>query len=154
MAKLMRRMPHLFKNAGDTKVARDYLDHKLREDPNWEIGNSPSAIETLDETGYDPDHLREWCTQWLSANQINSLQQAIRMAAHHQRVYKRTVMLSPRAHMLVKTLAEIEEMKISEVIEVYLEQALRERHRMVLKTVVDENYGTVHHDIAPLASES
>lgn len=154
MAKPLRRLTHLFKTPSDTKVARDYLDHKLREDIRWGNGNAPPAMETLTQIGYDPDHLREWCAQWLSPDQINSLQQALRLAAHHQRVYKRTVMLSPRAHLLVKTLAELEEMKISDVIELYLEQVLRDRHHLSLKTVVDEHSGAIYHNIDPIPGES
>ncbi len=153
MAKISDRLFHLFKSPAETKIARDFLKQKLRETPPW-LDNEPAeAFAALARIAPDPERLREWCAESLSQEQIHVLQRILRMASQHQRVYKRTVMLSPRAHLLVKTLAELEDMNMSDVIEQHLDRILGERHGMALRTIIDEVSGQVDHDILPATND-
>ena len=94
--------------------------------------------------------MQAWCEQWLSIDQFKVLPQVLRMVANHQKVHKRTVLLTPRAHFLVKTMSEIEGVNFSELIEEHLESTLRERHKLGLVTEIEENANQVNYLIAPL----
>jgi hypothetical protein len=148
MAKISQRLSQIFKSPAEAKIARDFLEQKLQETPPWG-GEADGARDAFAMAGRDPERLRGWCEQWLSDGQLRVLMQALRMASQHQRVYKRTVMLSPRAHLLVKTLAELEDLSMSDVIERHLDGVLEAAHGMALRTAIDERIGQVEHDILP-----
>lgn len=150
MVKALEHLSQLFKSPADAKIARDFLAQKLREPPRWVEDLEEQADMALVQAGTDPDALRAWCHEWLTPEQLRVLRQVLRMASQHQRVYKRTVMLSPRAHILVKTLAEREASNMSEVIERHLDRVLGERYGLALRTVIDERTGQIDHSILPL----
>ncbi|CAL1238884.1 hypothetical protein [Candidatus Methylocalor cossyra] len=149
MVKALERLAHLLKSPVEAKIARDYLTRKLREDPDWAAGKPAQAGVALAALGPEPESLHAWCAQWLTGDQVRALLAMLRLVSHHQRVYKRTVMLSPRAHLLVKTLAELEDSSMSEVIERHLDRVLVETHGRTLRTLVDERTGLVEHSILP-----
>lgn len=147
------RLSPLFKSTADAKIARDFLTQKLRDTQGWANHDNEHARIALAQAGTDPEALRAWCARWLNSEQTRMLRQILRMAAQHQRVYKRTVMLSPRAHLLVKTLAEREASNMSEVIERHLDRILGEDYGLALRTLIDERTGQIEHDILPLDSQ-
>lgn len=145
------RLSQMFKSPAQSKIARDFLERKLRDSPGWVGAASAEPLAALAAAGDDGGALAVWCAQWLAGEQIRALQKALRLAANHQRVYKRTVMLSPRAHLLVKALAEQQGVKMSDVIELYLDVILRDRFGLALRTTVDEQTGQVDHDVIGLS---
>lgn len=152
MVKISERLSQLFKSSAEARIAHDFLERKLRSAPSWETEDPVAALGALALAERDPERLGAWCGEWLSDEQIQVLRRALRMAAQHQRVYKRTVMLSPRAHLLVKTLSELEGLNMSDAIERHLERVIGERHGMMLRTMIDEGSGQVDHDILPAAA--
>jgi len=140
----------LFKQRNDAKLIHAYLLRKLQAFPSYVAANPARAIQELAQSGSDPERLQAWCEQWLSADQLKVLPQVLRMVANHQKVHKRTVLLTPRAHFLVKTMSEIEGVNFSELIEEHLESTLRERHKLGLVTEIEENANQVNYLIAPL----
>jgi macrodomain Ter protein organizer (MatP/YcbG family) len=145
-----KRLTRLFKSPTDTKVAGDFLIHQVVHHLNWDNINVAQALPTLILARHDPIALREWCSDWLTGEQIQVLSQVVRFAANHRRVHKRTVLLSPYAHLLIKTLAKLEGLNMSEALEIHLERALREKHGMTVETRVNDNSGTVDYEVAPL----
>lgn len=141
------RLSLMFKSPSHLKIARDFLEKKLRDNPGWLDKDSGEPLAALASVGDDGAALATWCAEWLTAEQVRSLQKALRLAANHQRVYKRTVMLSPRAHLLVKALAEQQGLRMSDVIEIYLDTILRDRFGLTLRTTVNEQTGQVDHDV-------
>jgi hypothetical protein len=154
MDRIPERVSQLFKSPVEASIARDFLGQKLRENPPWIEQEPARALETLDQVNHGIEPLRAWCAQWLTVDQIQILRQALRMASQHQRVYKRTAMLSPRAHLLVKTLAELEDLSISEVIERHLGRTLGECYGRTLRTTINERTGQVDHAILPSADKA
>jgi hypothetical protein len=154
MAKIPERLSQLLKSPAEASIAHDFLDRKLRENPPWVEREPARALETLAQAGHAIEPLRAWCAQWLTAEQIQVLRQALRMASQHQRVYKRTAMLSPRAHLLVKTLAELEGLSLSEAIERHLGRTLGERYGLILRTTINEHTGQIDHAILPPADNA
>ena len=153
MSRISERLSQLFKTPAETKIAQDFLEQKLSAPTLWAGEEAAVARADLASAVTDPERLRAWCARWLSADQVQVLLQVLRMAAQHQRVYKRTVMLSPRAHLLVKTLAELEGLNMSEVIERHLDQVLGDAHGMTLRTLINEQSGQIDHDILPLSRQ-
>jgi hypothetical protein len=137
------RLTSLFKLPAQLRIARDFLRQKLTALPD----GGGEALVALDAVGEDAQALAAWCADWLSGEQIRGLQKALRLAANQQRVYKRTVMLSPRAHLLVKTLSEREGLKMSDVIELHLHGVLYDRFGLAIRTLVDEHSGLIEHEI-------
>ena len=144
------RLAPLFKSPAQLKIARDFLERKLCDQPGWVGGEGDAPRMALAAAGCDGGALAAWCAEWLTGEQLRALQKALRLAANQQRVYKRTVMLSPRAHLLIKTLAEQHGLKMSDVIELYLYGVLRDRFGLTLQTTIDEQKGQVHHELVPL----
>jgi macrodomain Ter protein organizer (MatP/YcbG family) len=140
----------LFKQSNDAKVIHSYLLRKLRLDPSYIATNPAQAIQELAQAGNDPERLQDWCEQWLASDQIKGLSKVLRMVSNHQKVNKRTVLLTPRAHFLVKTMSEIEGVNFSELIEAHLESTLREHHKLDLVTEIEEEANQVNYLIAPL----
>jgi hypothetical protein len=154
MTQTPERLSHLFKLPAQLRIACDFLRQKLRDSPGWAGGEPGECLEALASTHYDAQALAAWCLQRLTGEQIRLLQKVLRLAANQQRVYKRTVMLSPRAHLLVKALAEQEGLKMSDVIELHLDGVLRERFGMALRTSINEHTGQVDHDVVPIAGDA
>jgi hypothetical protein len=154
MTQTPERLSHLFKLPAQLKIARDFLRRKLRDSPGWVDGHPVESLEALAATDCNAHALAVWCLDRLTGEQIRLLQKVLRLAANQQRVYKRTVMLSPRAHLLVKTLAEQEGLKMSDVIELHLDGVLRQRFGLTLRTAINEHTGQVDHDIVPIIGEA
>lgn len=154
MTQSPERLSHLFKLPAQRKIARDFLKQKLRDSPAWTDGYPSEALESLAATDSDAHALAVWCLERLSTEQMRLLQKVLRIAANHQRVNKRTVMLSPRAHLLVKTLAEQEGLKMSDVIELHLDGVLQQRFGLTLRTAINEHTGQVDHGVVPIAGEA
>jgi hypothetical protein len=146
MIKHPERISTLFKSPSQLRIALDILEREFRESP------TDGGDEAGGDGGrrIDAEGLAAWCLERLSGEQIRALQKALRLAGNHQRVYKRTVMLSPRAHLLVKTLSEVEGLRISDVIELHLDGVLREQFGMAVTTTVDVQSGQVAHDLVTL----
>lgn len=153
MSKISERLSQLFKSSSEAKIAHDFLRQKLGETPSWVDGNPVGASTAFRSTEPEPECLRAWCAEWLSSEQLRVLSQVLRMASQHQRVYKRTVMLSPRAHLLVKTLAELEGANMSDVIERHLNRVLSDSHGLLLRTIINERTGQVDHDVMAAAAD-
>jgi hypothetical protein len=147
MIKSPDRLLPMFKSAAQLRIARDFLEAKLLERPDWIDGESAEALAGLQVSNLAPAVLAHWCSEWLGVDQLRTLQKALRLASNHQRVYKRTVMLSPRAHLLIKTLAEQDGIKMSDAIEQHLDGILRERYAMSVRTSINELTGQVEHAI-------
>lgn len=141
------RLSLMFKAPSHSKIARDFLEQKIRDNPGWLGADSGEPLRALASAGDNGGSLAAWCAEWLTVEQVRALQKALRLAANHQRVYKRTVMLSPRAHLLVKALAEQQGLRMSDVIEIYLDRILRDRFGLTLRTTVNERTGQVDHDV-------
>jgi hypothetical protein len=154
MTKQPERLTHLFKSPAQLRIARNFLEHKLRECPQWANGNSAIHLEALTVLDDEPNALSAWCAKYLTHEQIRILQKALRLASNHQRVYKRTVMLSPRAHLLIKALSEQEGLKMSDVIERHLDGILRDRFGLSVQTSIDEHSGQVDHDVISLPNRA
>lgn len=151
MTKHPERLAHLFKSPSQLRIARNFLERKLLESPLWAGGDGKSErISALQAIEDDPTALSAWCLEYLTTEQIRMLQKALRLASNHQRVYKRTVMLSPRAHLLIKALSEQEGLKMSDVIERHLDNILRDQFGMAVQTSIDEHSGQVDHDLIPI----
>ena len=142
----------LFKLRNDAKLIHAYLLRKLRFHPPYVQENPARAMQELAQAGGDPERLQAWCQQWLTPEQRKTLPQVLRMVANHQKVHKRTVLLTPRAHFLVKTMSEIEGVNFSELIEEHLESTLRDRHKLNLVTEIEEEANRVNYLIAPMES--
>ncbi|MGZ8217198.1 hypothetical protein [Methylomagnum sp.] len=152
MTKHPERLTHLFKSPAQLRIARNFLERKLRECPHWASGDPAAYLEALAALDDEPVSLSAWCAEYLTSEQIRILQKALRLASNHQRVYKRTVMLSPRAHLLIKALSEQEGLKMSDVIERHLDGILRDRFGLTVQTSIDEHTGQVDHDVIPQPS--
>lgn len=142
------RLSQMFKSPAQLKIARDFLERKLRD--GWVDLETNRSLAALAAAGENSGALAAWCAEWLTTEQVRVLQKALRLAANHQRVYKRTVMLSPRAHLLVKALADQHGLKMSDVIELYLDSVLRDHFGLALMTSVDEQSGQVDHDLVAI----
>jgi hypothetical protein len=151
MSQTPERLSQLFKLPAQLRIAQDFLRQKLRDNPACAPDQDLAAFPPVDQ---DAHGLASWCLERLTSEQIRQLQKVLRLAANQQRVYKRTVMLSPRAHLLVKALAEQEGLKMSDVIELYLYGALRDRFGMALRTTIDEHTGEVAHEVVRVSGDS
>lgn len=154
MTKQPERLTHLFKSPAQLRIARSFLEYKLRECPQWANGDTATHLEALTALDDEPNSLSAWCVEYLTGEQMRMLQKALRLASNHQRVYKRTVMLSPRAHLLIKALSEQEGLKMSDVIERHLDGILRDRFGLIVQTSIDEHSGQVDHDVIALSSRA
>jgi hypothetical protein len=151
MAKSRRSLTELLKSPVALKVAADFLSRKLNENPAADFAAAKEPEQILIELRYDAEELGQQCLDRLEKDEVQVLKQILRAESHHRRVYKRTVLLSPCAHLLLKTLSDLEARKMSEVIEVHLDSVLRERHGLSLRASVDERTGRVDYEVEPLA---
>lgn len=154
MTKNPERLAALLRSPAQLRIALDFLDDLLREGSQGRPVSKDSVSSSLNEGLLAAEALANWCVENLAAEQLRALHKALRLAANHQRVYKRTVMLSPRAHLLVKTLAEQEGLKMSDVIELYLDGILRNHAGLAVRTSVSIQNGLVEHEIVPIAGAS
>lgn len=141
------------KSPCDCRAIYDHLMRKFRENPHWLADGSDEARRELARTEDDMNRLHAWCGKWLIPEQIKQLQRLLHFVVNHRRVYKRTVLLSPRAHLLVKTLSDMEKLNMSEIVETYLDRALKERHGLTMRTRIDERDGAIGFHIEQLPQE-
>jgi hypothetical protein len=147
--------PRICKSPCDCRAIHDHLLRKFRENPQWLADTTPDeARRELTLAEEDMERLHAWCGKWLTAEQIKQIQRLLHFVVNHRRVYKRTVLLSPRAHLLVKTLSDMDKLNMSEIVETHLDRVLRERHGLTLRTRIDERDGAIGFHIERLPSES
>lgn len=135
------RLSELLKFPSQNRTALDVLEYELGKDmvtlrKTW--GMSDTTIP-------DREVLAEWCLANLNEQEMLLLRQALRLAANQQRVHKRTIVLTPSAHLLVKFLSDKENLIISEVIEFYLLPVLRDQYGLNIRTVLNIDTGQVEH---------
>jgi len=102
----------------DFPLVRDYIQRKLTQRPGWL--NQWQGEQSWGAAKNDRHHLQQWCQQWVDEGQWRLLQQAIRSThkrrqAARQRDPKRvTVTLSGTAWRIVSSLAEKDELSLSD----------------------------------------
>lgn len=147
MTESIECLPVLFNSPSLLGIARDFLLQKAGESPGWMGSVSAEAFAALPAASRDAAALSAWCATHLGSGQLRTLRNFLRTAAKQQRMYKHTISLTPRAHLLVKTLAEKEGVTMSDVIERYLADGVHQRYGLSLRTSFNEHTGQLGHDI-------
>jgi len=101
----------------DVFFARQYLLNAVSRRSFWKgynFENKQKAVEELNSINTEPSTLNQWIEDWLTPQQKQKMQSAVRSA--RQRNKGKSVTLTDEAHGILKDLASYYNLTLSEVI--------------------------------------